>query len=107
NTPTICRKCYIHPAVVETYLAGGLALGLSARRRRRAASFTGLQREETAVLKLLRAHLTRRNARDRLRVGSVARLSKGGSHGNPSRVHAVASPHRNRAATLPVAAGAR
>ncbi len=25
NTPTVCRKCYIHPAVLEAHLAGGLA----------------------------------------------------------------------------------
>lgn len=25
NTPAICRKCYIHPAVLEGYLAGALA----------------------------------------------------------------------------------
>jgi DNA topoisomerase IB len=26
NTPAICRKCYIHPAVIDTYLAGALRL---------------------------------------------------------------------------------
>ncbi len=25
NTPSVCRKCYVHPAVLETYLAGTLA----------------------------------------------------------------------------------
>jgi DNA topoisomerase-1 len=24
NTPTICRKCYVHPAVIEAYLEGSL-----------------------------------------------------------------------------------
>ena len=24
NTPAVCKKCYIHPAVIATYLAGGL-----------------------------------------------------------------------------------
>ncbi|HEV2457841.1 MAG TPA: hypothetical protein VGS80_05710, partial [Ktedonobacterales bacterium] len=24
NTPTICRKCYVHPSVVESYLNGTL-----------------------------------------------------------------------------------
>lgn len=28
NTPTICRKCYIHPTVVEAYMAGKLALSV-------------------------------------------------------------------------------
>jgi DNA topoisomerase I len=26
NTPTICRKCYIHPGVVDAYLDGNLLL---------------------------------------------------------------------------------
>jgi DNA topoisomerase-1 len=25
NTPAVCRKCYIHPAVVERFLLGALA----------------------------------------------------------------------------------
>src|SRR3954471_23627347 len=28
NTPAICRKCYVHPAVLETYLDGGMIEGL-------------------------------------------------------------------------------
>lgn len=24
NTPTICRKCYVHPAVIESYLEGSM-----------------------------------------------------------------------------------
>jgi DNA topoisomerase I len=24
NTPTICRKCYVHPLIIETYMAGKL-----------------------------------------------------------------------------------
>lgn len=26
NTPSICRKCYVHPAIIETYLAGAQAV---------------------------------------------------------------------------------
>ena len=26
NTPAVCRKCYIHPAVLEGYLAGSFRL---------------------------------------------------------------------------------
>jgi hypothetical protein len=49
---------------MDAHLDGGLNLKLSARRRRRSEAFTGLQREETAVLKLLRARLSRRSARN-------------------------------------------
>ena len=31
NTPSICRKCYIHPAIFEGYLDGTLLEGLKAR----------------------------------------------------------------------------
>src|SRR5512140_2229066 len=31
NTPAVCRKCYIHPAVLETYLEGNLIEGLRKR----------------------------------------------------------------------------
>jgi DNA topoisomerase-1 len=105
NTPTICRKCYIHPAVVEAYLDGNLDLKLNPHRRRRSEAFTGLQREETAVLKLLRGRLTRRtarNSRGRSRVSGVARLSEGGSHENSSPTQAVASSHRAAAASVAV-----
>ncbi|MFN2477136.1 MAG: DNA topoisomerase IB [Chthoniobacterales bacterium] len=28
NTPSVCRKCYVHPAVLESYLSGGMIEGL-------------------------------------------------------------------------------
>ena len=31
NTPTICRKCYVHPAIVESYLNGDLIEGLQTK----------------------------------------------------------------------------
>jgi DNA topoisomerase I len=31
NTPAVCRKCYIHPAVLETYVGGNLIEGLQKR----------------------------------------------------------------------------
>jgi len=52
NTPTICRKCYVHPIVLDCYLAGRLALRIP---RARPAPLAGLQPEEVAVLALLRA----------------------------------------------------
>jgi DNA topoisomerase-1 len=52
NTPTICRKCYVHPALIETYLAGAFKLG----RGRRA----GLSAHEAAVLAFLDRRRPRR-----------------------------------------------
>lgn len=49
NTITICRKCYVHPAVLEAYMDGSLP-GYFKRRLKRA----GLSPEEAAVLALLK-----------------------------------------------------
>jgi DNA topoisomerase-1 len=46
NTPAVCRSSYIHPRVVEAFLAGELALDRRARRR-------GLSPDEAAVLRFL------------------------------------------------------
>lgn len=65
NTPTVCRQCYVHPAIIEAYLDG--AMVRSARERaderldspeRRAGSATDdTTAEERAVLRLLRDRL--------------------------------------------------
>jgi DNA topoisomerase I len=54
NTPTICRKSYVHPGVIEAYLAGTLTpvSGGSGRGGRGPA---GLSDEEYAFLHFLRA----------------------------------------------------
>jgi len=54
NTPAVCRKCYIHPTVIESYLDGRLgdALGGPAPRRASGAGHA-LRPEERAVLRLL------------------------------------------------------
>jgi DNA topoisomerase-1 len=51
NTRTICRKCYVHPAVTDAYLAGELKLTIRSARTR---SRTALRPEEKAVLRMLR-----------------------------------------------------
>ncbi len=57
NTPAICRKCYIHPAVFEGYLDGSLLEGLQARAEEVLDGDTkGLTAEEVAIT----AYLSRR-----------------------------------------------
>jgi DNA topoisomerase-1 len=56
NTPTVCRNCYVHPQVLESYLAGVTLEEFRPRKERR----IGRQQpeylpEERALLKLLRA----------------------------------------------------
>ena len=63
NTPAVCRKCYVHPAILECYLAGKL----ERRTRRKIEEATdeilrdaeeeALRKEERAVMELLREQL--------------------------------------------------
>jgi DNA topoisomerase-1 len=54
NTKAVSRKCYIHPAVLEAYLDGGVTITDVVRRHGRVLRrFTGLSREEIALLALL------------------------------------------------------
>jgi DNA topoisomerase-1 len=48
NTPAICRRCYVHPAVIESYLEGTLHDHLAA-----AKPIVGLEPAEEALLALL------------------------------------------------------
>lgn len=58
NTPAICRKCYIHPAVFEGYLDGSLAEGLKARADAVLEDgAAGLSAQELAVTRFLSARL--------------------------------------------------
>jgi DNA topoisomerase-1 len=58
NTPTICRTCYVHPAVLEGYLANGLSAAAEAEAAAMAqAGLEGLQPEEAMVLDLLSRRL--------------------------------------------------
>jgi len=58
NTPTICRKCYVHPAVLESYLDGSLWEGMRARARQQLQDdLPALAPEEAAVLALLQQRL--------------------------------------------------
>ena len=43
NTPTICRKCYVHPGIIDAYIAG-----------QNLRIFGGTKGSETVVLRLLR-----------------------------------------------------
>jgi DNA topoisomerase-1 len=60
NTPTICRQCYVHPAVLDAYLDGSMLRTLKRRAEREMReSLSGLHAEEAAVLVLLQQRLAR------------------------------------------------
>ena len=64
NTPSVCRKCYVHPAVLDTYLASPLAEKTAQAVERRVEeqlvqeiTARDLQGDERTLLKLLQKHL--------------------------------------------------
>jgi DNA topoisomerase-1 len=61
NTPAVCRKCYVHPEVVQAYLDGGLKEQMSERVRRELTA-KGLDETERAVLRLLQRRLAKPRA---------------------------------------------
>jgi len=75
NTKAVCRKCYVHPSVIEAYEEGSLTTALrgisdSGRRGAQDQAWDALTPEEKAVMELLRqrsreavAELTGRPAR--------------------------------------------
>lgn len=60
NTPTICRKCYVHPLVLESYLDGDMIEGLQRRTEEALAeNLEDLRAEEAAVMSFLQEKLTK------------------------------------------------
>jgi DNA topoisomerase-1 len=58
NTPSVCRKCYVHPAVLDSYMDGSMVEGLLARAEEELAEdLHELQPEEAAVLAMLQQRL--------------------------------------------------
>ena len=58
NTPTVCRKCYVHPAIIDAYLDGTMIQTLKQRAERAMAeAVRDLRPEEAAVLVLLQHRL--------------------------------------------------
>jgi DNA topoisomerase-1 len=53
NTPAVCRKCYVHPAIVEAYLSGSQIAGLGDATK--APAHVKLRATERALLKFLQA----------------------------------------------------
>jgi DNA topoisomerase-1 len=77
NTMTVCRKCYIHPAVIDAYSSGTLDSSLPSRRTHKTGN-RGLASEEASLLTLLQRK-PRSSARQkkRRRAGEkIARLAK-------------------------------
>ena len=57
NTPAICRKCYVHPAVLDLYLTGSMADALAQHIAEKDDSPFALDADAAAVMAVLRARL--------------------------------------------------
>lgn len=59
NTPSVCRKCYVHPALLDCYLAGTMSgvktNGNKAAAKKAAAELEGLEEELIHLLERLKA----------------------------------------------------
>ncbi len=56
NTKAVCRKCYIHPAILDAYMDGATITTMKARAR------TSLNDEEAAVVKMIERRLRKKIA---------------------------------------------
>lgn len=73
NTPTICRKCYVHPDVLSSYMDGQLVLEIKqAVENELRDTLSELQPEEAAVLAMLRGRLAKEAVRGRDEPGRAA-----------------------------------
>jgi len=80
NTPTICRKCYVHPEVLSSYAEGALLIEVKDRvEAELREDLASLKPEEAAVLGLLEARLNR-TLTDKLK-DSVTALDKAPERG--------------------------
>jgi len=95
NTPSVCRKCYVHPAVLEAYMDGAELAALRVRAEEELKEdLHALQPEEAAVLALLQERLAR--------AAEEVKPAKGGNAGKDKgkgRRHAA-----RKAARVPAAA---
>jgi DNA topoisomerase I len=59
NTKAVCRKCYIHPAVLEAYMDRSMLKTVAQRARRAAQTIETLSEAEAAVLGLLQRRVAK------------------------------------------------
>ena len=81
NTKAVCRKCYIHPAVIEAYSSGALGRRLRPRRVVGSTALKGLAPDEAALVALLNQRVRApgangKPARKKNASAKIKRLSK-------------------------------
>lgn len=106
NTPSICRKCYVHPAVLDSYLEGAALEVLRERTEEKLAEdLHALQPEEAAVLAMLQQRLRLEQEADSARAGSGKAAGKAAKAG--AKPAAKKTAPRKTAPRKPVRSSAR
>jgi DNA topoisomerase-1 len=73
NTPTVCRKCYIHPAVLEHYYSGAMLQAIETEVAEQVdRQLVELREEEFALLKLLAKKADRKTEQEDSEQGKAA-----------------------------------
>jgi DNA topoisomerase I len=64
NTPSVCRKCYVHPTVLECYQTGAMIKFFKRRTKQQITDLSNtLQQEEAALMRLLRHDISSANGK--------------------------------------------
>ena len=64
NTPAVCRQCYVHPAILDSYLDGSMLDSLQQNAEREwQDALAKLSPEEAAVMALLQSKLAQQSAK--------------------------------------------
>jgi DNA topoisomerase-1 len=80
NTKAVCRKCYIHPTVIDAYLDGSLARAMTGRSAEACLKrLLERRRPQRSLVPLLRQSL-RKLRRRGTQIAAVNQLRKGGTH---------------------------
>jgi DNA topoisomerase-1 len=84
NTPAVCRKCYVHPEVLDSYLAGDTIATIQQRVAGKIdRSLSRLKPEEAAVLVLIQERLRDKNGTKPREIVAPARHQKKASGRRP------------------------
>ncbi|MCA1248024.1 DNA topoisomerase IB [Massilia sp. MS-15] len=80
NTPSVCRKCYVHPVVLDAYLEGTVLESLRERTEQELLDdLHALQPEEAAVLAMLQQRLRHEQEQEQERVKNKERERREGA----------------------------
>ncbi len=78
NTPTVCRRCYVHPSVIACYMGGAMPKVIARAERSALRAKGELEAEEEFVLALLRSRSAydAMSLEDKLRGGQIKQPRK-------------------------------